>query len=106
NIIGRADEFMAMAFLGSFLLYIRSTEARGIRRLPWLLGMMAVFAAGLLSKESELAFMAVPALYDGVYRWGSEQYRGRRVRNILFDGLGYLVMAAPLFVLLLVRSII
>jgi len=106
NIVGRADEFMAMGFLGSSLLYIRSTEARGMRRLPWLLGLMVVFAAGLLSKESELAFMAVPALYDGVYRWGSEEYRGRRLRSILFDFLGYLVMTVPLTVVLLIRNFI
>jgi tetratricopeptide (TPR) repeat protein len=106
NIVGRADEFMAMGFLGASLLYIRSTEARGIRRLPWLLGMMMVFAAGFFSKESELAFMAVPALYDGVYRWGSEEYRGRRVRNILLDCPGYLIMTLPLTVMLLVRSFI
>ena len=106
NIVGRADEFMAMGFLGSSLLYIRSTEARGIRRLPWLLGMMMAFAAGLFSKESELAFMAVPVLYDGVYRWGSEEYRGRRVRKIVFDFLGYLVMTLPLIVILLVRRTI
>jgi tetratricopeptide (TPR) repeat protein len=106
NIVGRADEFMAMGFLGSSLLYIRSTEARGLRKLPWLLGLMMAFAAGLFSKESELAFMAVPVLYDGVYRWGSEGYRGRRVRNILFDFLGYLVMTLPLTVMLIVRSFI
>ena len=106
NIVGRADEFMAMGFLGSLLLYIRSTEASGMRRLPWLLGMMLVFAAGFFSKESELAFMAVPALYDGVYRWGSEEYRGQRVRNIVFDFLGYLVLTLPLIVMLFIRRII
>jgi tetratricopeptide (TPR) repeat protein len=106
NIVGRADEFMAMGFLGSSLLYIRSTESRGLRRLPWLLGMMAAFAAGFFSKESELAFMAVPALYDGIYRWGSEEYRGRRVWNVFFDFLGYLLLAAPLAVMLLIRSFI
>ena len=104
NIIGRADEFVAMSFIGCTLLYIRSTEVHGLRRLPWLLGLMALFQLGLFSKESSLAFLAVPILFDGVYRWGSEQYDGRRARTILIDWFFYALITLPFIVLLSIRS--
>ena len=104
NIIGRADEFVTMSFLGCTLLYIRSTETQGFRRLPWLFGVMVLFAAGCLSKELAPAFLAVPVLFDGIYRWGSEHYRGRRVRRILVDFLCYIALTVPLLAVLLLRS--
>jgi hypothetical protein len=106
NIIGRADLFMAMSFLAGALLYIRSTEAEGLRRLPWLFGVLVVHSAGLLSKESSIAFLAVPLLFDSIYRWGSEQYRDRRARRILLDWLYYIVLMLPLAAVLFVRSVI
>ena len=104
NIIGRADEFVTMSFLACTLFYIRSTETHGLRRLSWLLGVIVLFAAGLLSKESAPAFLAVPILFDAIYRWGSAQYRGQRARNILFDCLTYVLMTLPLIAVLVVRN--
>ena len=104
NIIGRADEFVTMSFLGCTLLYIRSTETHSFRRLPWLFGVMVLFAAGCLSKELMPAFLAVPILFDGIYRWGSEPYRGRRVRRILLDFLCYIALTVPLLAVLFLRS--
>jgi protein O-mannosyl-transferase len=106
NIIGRADELGAMGFLGATLLYIRSTKAQGGRKVAWLLATAAVFTAGFLSKESSLTFMAVPLVFDGIYRWGSEDYRSQRVKRILSDFLSYLVLVAPFFALLYVRHLI
>jgi tetratricopeptide (TPR) repeat protein len=106
NIIGRTDEFMAMSILGGTLLYIRSTKATGLRRLPWLLGIMLIFAAGMLSKEGAIAFLAIPFVFDVIYRWGSEQYRDRRARRILADGLVYVMLAVPLLAVLYLRSIV
>ena len=106
NIIGRADEFQVMAFIGCTLLYIRSTESHGIRRLPWLLGLMVLFAAGCFSKESTIAFLAIPILYDGIYRWGSVQSDGRLVRSIFFDCVWYVPVALPVIALLLVRRVV
>jgi hypothetical protein len=106
NIIGRADEFEVMAFIGCTLLYIRSTESQGIRRLPWLLGLMVLFAAGCFSKESTIAFLAIPILYDGIYRWGSAPYRGRLARNILLDWFWYIPVALPFIALLIVRRVV
>jgi tetratricopeptide (TPR) repeat protein len=106
NIIGRADEFQVVAFIGCTLLYIRSTESRGIRRLPWLLGLMVLFAAGCFSKESTIAFLAIPILYDGIFRWGSEQSRGRLARTILLDSIWYIPVALPFVALILVRRVI
>src|SRR5436190_10618154 len=100
NIIGRADEFAASGFLGATLLYICSTEARGIRRVAWLLAMALVFTLGFLGKEAALSFMALPLAFDAIYRWGSEQYDGRRARAIVSDCLGYLTMAPPFMALL------
>jgi tetratricopeptide (TPR) repeat protein len=106
NIIGRADELAAMSIFGGTLLYIRSTETKGLRRIPWLLGMMAVFGLGLLSKESVLSFMAVPILFDGIYRWGNDSSRGFFAKGILWDFLGYIAMAPPFAAWLYVRRII
>jgi tetratricopeptide (TPR) repeat protein len=106
NIIGRADEFEVTAFVGCTLLYIRSTESRGFRRLPWLVGLMVLFAAGCFSKESTIAFLAIPILYDGIYRWGSATYRGRLARSILRDAIWYIPVALPFIALLLSRRVV
>jgi tetratricopeptide (TPR) repeat protein len=106
NIIGRADELDMMAFIGCTLLYIRSTESRGIRRLPWMLGLMVLFATGCFSKESTIAFLAIPILYDGIYRWGTAPYRGRLARGILLDSIWYIPVALPFIALLLARRVV
>jgi tetratricopeptide (TPR) repeat protein len=106
NIIGRADEFAAMMILGATLLYIRSTETVGLRRILWLSGVMVLFGAACLSKELSVAFLAVPLAFDGIYRWGSEQSDGRRVRIVLSDFARYIVLTLPLLGVLFIRSIV
>jgi protein O-mannosyl-transferase len=105
-LVGRADEFATMSFIGCTLLYIRSTKAQGLRRLPWLLGLTALFAFGCLSKEFVWVFPFVPPLFDGIYRWGSEEYQGRRVKGILLDSVWYIVITLPILVLLAFRAAI
>lgn len=106
NIIGRADEFATLGFFGATWLYIRSTEAKGAKRLGWLVATTVVFAFGAFSKESALVFVAIPLLYDAVYRWGSDHYAGQRLRRIFMDFVVYVGVALPLWILLYVRSII
>lgn len=72
NIIGRSDLLAAMAMLGGFLMYLKSTTA-GRWRAAWLLGLGIVTAAGVESKESAVMIVAVIALYEvawpGRRRW-------------------------------------
>jgi tetratricopeptide (TPR) repeat protein len=106
NIIGRADEFAAASFIGATLLYIRSTEVSGLKRIPWLAAVMALFAFGCFSKESAPAFMAIPLLFDAIYRWGSPEYAVSRFTRILYDCLVYAALLLPFILLLIVRSFV
>jgi len=73
NIIGRSDLLAAMATLGGFLMYVKSTQTAGSRRIAWLAGLGMVTAAGVESKESAVMIVAVIALYElawpGRRRW-------------------------------------
>jgi tetratricopeptide (TPR) repeat protein len=68
NIIGRADQLVALAVVASLLFYIRSTETTGWRKAMWLAGMALVTGAGLLSKENAVAVIGVILLYDLSFR--------------------------------------
>ncbi|SPE35863.1 conserved membrane hypothetical protein [Candidatus Sulfopaludibacter sp. SbA6] len=72
NIVGRSDLLAAMATLGGFLMYLKSTTA-GPWRVAWLVGLGVVTAAGVESKESAVMILAVIALYElawpGRRRW-------------------------------------
>lgn len=68
NIVGRADELAALSVLGGLLLYIRSTNTTGWRKLPWLAGLMLTTALGVLCKESAVVVVGVVAAYDFVHR--------------------------------------
>jgi tetratricopeptide (TPR) repeat protein len=73
NIIGRSDLLAAMAILSGFLMYMKSTQTAGLRRLAWLMGLGMVTAAGVYSKESAMMIIGVIALYEltwpGRKRW-------------------------------------
>ena len=64
NIVGRADLLAGMAVLGGFLIYLKSTETEGWRRLAWLAGLLATTTVGVFSKESAVAVIGVIALYE------------------------------------------
>ena len=73
NIVGRSDLLAAMATLSGFLMYVKSTQSAGPRRIAWLLGLGMVTAAGVYSKESAVTIIGVIALYElawpGRWQW-------------------------------------
>jgi hypothetical protein len=95
NIVGRADLLAGMTTLGGLLIYLRSTETTGSRRLAWLAGLMAVTAVGVFSKESAVAVLGVIALYELTWR------NPKRLRGFL---LACLAMSPAFLAMWLVRS--
>jgi tetratricopeptide (TPR) repeat protein len=79
NIVGRADLLAAMAVLSGFLLYLKSTEATGRARAPWLVGLTVVTTIGVFSKESAVAILPIIVVYELV--WWKER---RELRALLF----------------------
>jgi tetratricopeptide (TPR) repeat protein len=75
NMIGRSDLLSAMAVLSGFLMYLKSIESAGWRRLAWLAGLMAVTALGVFSKESGVVIVRVIALYE--LTWWKERPQGQ-----------------------------
>ena len=71
NIIGRSDLLAAMATLGGFLMYVKSTQTAGPWRIFWLAGLAVVTLAGVHSKESAVMIIGVIALYELAWpgRW-------------------------------------
>ena len=95
NIIGRSDLLAAMATLGGFLMYVKSTQTAGARRLAWLVALGIVTAAGAYSKESAVMIVGVIALYE--LAWP-----GRRPWfNLLF---GFVATGIPVAAMLLQRA--
>jgi len=64
NIVGRADLLAGMSVLGGFLIYLKSTESTGWRRLAWLSGLLVTTTVGVFSKESAVTVIGVIALYE------------------------------------------
>ena len=98
NMIGRSDLLSAMAVLSGFLMYLKSTESAGLRRLAWLTGLMAVTAVGVFSKESAVVIVGVIALYE--LTWWKERKQGR----VLL--LGCIATLVPIAAMLYQRSIV
>ncbi len=96
NIIGRSDLLAAFALLSGFLLYLKSADASGWRRLPWLAALAGVTALGVFSKESAVAILGVIALYE--LTWWRER---RQWRALL---AGSLAIALPLAAMLYQRA--
>jgi tetratricopeptide (TPR) repeat protein len=95
NIVGRSDLLAAMATLSGFLLYVKSTQTAGARRLAWLVALGIVTAAGVHSKESAVMIVGVIALYELVWP-------GRRPWfNWLF---GFVATGIPIAAMLLQRA--
>lgn len=69
NIVGRADLLAAMATLGGLLIYLNSTDVRGLAALA------AVTAVGVFSKESAVALAGVIVLYELTW-WNRSRLRG------------------------------
>ncbi len=75
NIVGRPDLLAAASILGGLLLYLRSADATGWRRLAWLAALMGVTSLGVLSKESAVVILGVIALYELSFWKGRERAR-------------------------------
>jgi len=98
NIVGRADLLAGMAVLGGFLIYLKSTESKGWRRLAWLAGLLATTTVGVFSKESAVTIIGVIALYE--LTWWRE--RGK-IRDLL---AGTIATLPPIAALLYQRSVV
>jgi len=102
NIIGRSDLLAAMATLGGFLMYVRSTTA-GPWRIAWLVGLAMLTAAGVASKESAVMIVAVIALYElawpGRRRWLDLLFgllaTGIPIAGMLFERASVLAASPP-----------
>ena len=95
NIIGRSDLLAAMATLSGFLMYVKSTQTAGPRRIAWLAGLGMVTAAGVYSKESAVMIIGVIALYE--LAWPGR----RRWFDLLF---GFVATGIPIAGMLLQRA--
>jgi len=98
NMIGRSDLLSALAVLSGFLMYLKSTESAGLRRLAWLAGLMAVTAVGVFSKESAVTIVGVIVLYE--LTWWKER---KQARALL---LGCIATVLPIAAMLYQRSIV
>ena len=96
NIAGRADLIATSAVLAGLLLYLKSTEAVGWRRVAWLAGLMAATAAGVFAKESAIVIPGVIALYEFAF-WRER----KQARGLL---LGTLATLPPLALMLIQRA--
>ncbi len=66
NIVGRADLLAGFAVLSGLLLYLKLTEATGLRHGVWLAGLALTTALGAFSKESAVVLPALIILYEVV----------------------------------------
>jgi protein O-mannosyl-transferase len=100
NIIGRADLLAAAAVLSGFLIYLKSVESSGWRRYAWLLGLLAVTAIGMYSKESAVSILGVVVVYELTF-WKQRRNHTEYVRGIM---PGCAAIALPLCVMLYERA--
>jgi len=98
NMIGRSDLLSALAILSGFLMYLKSAESAGWRRLAWLAGLMGVTTLGVFSKESAVVIVGVIGLYE--LTWWKKRKQGR----VLL--LGCVATLLPIAAMLYQRSIV
>jgi protein O-mannosyl-transferase len=98
NIIGRADLLAGLALLSGLLMYLKSTESSGWRKVFWLLGLAAVTAMGVFSKESAVAILGVIVFYE--LTWWKER---KQLSGLL---LGCAALAPPLLFMWYQRSVV
>ena len=98
NIVGRADLLAGMSVFGGFLVYLRSKESKGWRKLAWLGGLLATTTVGVFSKESAVTVIGVIALYE--LTWWRE--RGK-IRDLVGGAMATLL---PIAAFLYQRSVV
>jgi hypothetical protein len=98
NVVGRADLLAGMSVLGGFLIYLKSTESNGWRKLAWLSGLLVTTTVGVFSKENAVIVIGVIALYE--LTWCRE--RGK-IRDLAYGAMATL---PPIAALLYQRSVV
>jgi protein O-mannosyl-transferase len=96
NMVGRPDLLAGMAVLGGMLIYLKSTEASGAKRLPWLVGLALVCGAGFFCKESAVVVVGAIALLELTW-W----HKRKPARALVLAGIALL---PPLAFMLYQRS--
>jgi len=96
NMVGRADLLAGSAILGGFLLYLNSTETRGLTRIGYLAGLCTVTTIGVFSKENAVALLGVVILYEATLR--------KEGRNLRSAAWGCAAVAVPIVTLLFQRA--
>jgi protein O-mannosyl-transferase len=102
NIIGRADLLAAMAVLSGLLIYLKSAESKGQRRIAWLAALVAVTTVGVFSKESAVVILGVISLYELSFSKEWKEFR-ERLRAL---ALGCAAVAIPIAAMLYQRAIV
>ncbi len=102
NIVGRADLLAGAATLGGLLIYLRAADAKGWRRIAWLVGLMAITFAGVFSKESAVCIIGVIVAYEFIRPTdgaspGAESPRGALTMSCI-------AIAIPIVAMLVQRS--
>ena len=102
NIVGRADLLAGLSVLGGFLIYLKSTESKGWRRLAWLGALLLVTTVGVFSKENAVTVIGVIALYE--LTWWRERGTAREgIRHLVY---GMAAILLPLGAFLYQRSVV
>jgi tetratricopeptide (TPR) repeat protein len=96
NMVGRGDLLSGMSVLGGFLIYLKSTESRGVGKVFWIAALTVTTTLGIFSKESAIAIIGVIALYE--LTW----WRARK--NNWDPALGAIAVLPPIAAYLYQRS--
>jgi hypothetical protein len=100
NLAGRPDLLAAAAVLSGFLLYLKSTESTGRRRIFFLAALALAAAAGTFSKESAVVLPGIFVLYELICWKREEAFPWHRVIY------GCLAALLPIAILLGQRAVV
>jgi tetratricopeptide (TPR) repeat protein len=95
NIVGRADLLAGFGMLCGLWMYLKSREAWGVRRIAWLLGLIAAATVGIFAKESGIAIAGLIVLCEIAWWKGPAQLRSA--------AYGLLAAALPIIAFLMQR---
>jgi len=102
NIVGRADLLAGAATLGGLLIYMRGADAKGRRRIAWLIGLMAITFMGVFSKESAVCIIGVIVAYELILPMEGSSSRAESTRGVLV--IGCMATAIPIVAMLVQRA--
>ena len=102
NIVGRADLLAGAATLGGLLIYLRAADAKGWRRIAWLVGLMAITFAGVFFKESAVCIIGVIVAYEFIRPTDGASLGAESPRGALT--MSCIAIAIPIVAMLVQRS--